>query len=158
MTLFTLVFLLSVVAALTTVYAVSFSLADKAKTIKAQRITNAARTLTLEEIELLKKYAELFGIGNDAHDLSIEQLLEMGKQMEATLGYTAEELEVFVQAAYYQYITIAPSMDSRGKHHCLNNLMSSHSIIGSLSSFVSTKKIFGGDKDGEPTISTHTAA
>lgn len=106
--------------------------------------------LTVEELEVLKKYAMMFGIYNDADDINTEQLLELGRKLESHLGTeTVEEIVYVIKYSHRRTI----SLKSEGLQHRMSNMIKENKLIAipSFVRLVSTETI-GGDRDGEPNI------
>ena len=116
------------------------------------------QTLTEEEILEVKKYAELFGLDNDTHDIDIVKLLEMGRKMTAYVGNERiEELHAAIEQAKIEtYFHV--NEKASGKVHRVLELIHRSMLIAVPSYTNISIKLFGGDKDGEPSSSLYAAA
>ena len=54
--------------------------------VDAVRLERKLRVYSDEEVKKIKEYAELFGVDATAHNVCIDELLEMGKKVENELG------------------------------------------------------------------------
>lgn len=127
------------------------------KIFQIESVSEAVRILTVQELELVKKYSALFGIDNEAHNVDVEQILEMGRKYEDYLGTETMD-SLFEQHQSHHCNTmqenIALYMNVRRCH--VNRVMREHSMSVAIGfTTVFTKTISGGTKDGEPTISLH---
>lgn len=115
-----------------------------------------AKFLNNTELEEARKYATLFGLHND-HDVDVKELLAMGRKYAAFIGNDRmDEMVELIQSTQVCYVR---RVKTKGAYHRLNHMIQAHALIAGPSFIVLTTKIFGGDRDGEPsTVSFHRAA
>jgi hypothetical protein len=120
---------------------------------------SVTKILTLEEINAVKRYAAIFGVGNDSHEIDNIQLLELGQKVKGLIGdEKVEELVELVQSGepLRNYVVLSTN-DMRSEHHRMNKMLNACELI-TVPSFVVINEIRGGDRGGEEAISTHRAA
>lgn len=131
---------------------------------------SVAKFLHSADLEEARKYAAMFGLGND-HDVNVAELLAMGRKYAAYIGNERfEEIHnAIVQEHEAYYVSLFTDHDSskvkptrsRINRHLINKMMKGRELVVAVTSpsFITINKSFGGDRDGEPTtISTHRAA
>ena len=117
------------------------------------------RILSKQEHELVKKYAAMFGLDNEAHDLDVNELIEIGRKYEEYLGS-----DVIISIAeqhvnhhrYTMHSNIARHMNAR-RHH-VNQVINERNILTHITCLAHTvfiQIITGGNKDGEPSTSNN---
>jgi hypothetical protein len=125
-----------------------------------QHINLAPKTLhNLEDFEEARRYAAIFGLTNDAHDLNIQELLEMGRKYEAFLGSEAIDNIVEQHEAFYapcNTVNIKERINAR--RHYVNRVVKESNIVAHINGLAHTifiQIITGGNKDGEPSINAN---
>lgn len=112
--------------------------------------------LSVEEMEEAKKYAAMFGLDNDAVNVDVLQLLEIGRKYKEHLGEETIEHIVEQHVQHHNSIRKTIATHANARRHHVNQVVREHSmIIVFRFTTVFTKTISGGNKDGEPTISLH---
>jgi hypothetical protein len=118
------------------------------KNEKAEQVVG--HIFSTHDLEEAKKYAELFGLDNTV-EVNIEELLEMGRKMEAYLGSdkTDELYATVIRAKMDRYCYQYP--ESRSIHHRINIMMRAHNLVSTTwaSVFIHSiiKSVGGGRND-----------
>jgi hypothetical protein len=161
MTTFIIVF---AILALLTVVSIGFTAIRHLLTVDAYNHSvyskqSVTKILTLEEINAVKRYAAIFGVGNDSHEIDNIQLLELGRKVKGLIGdEKVEELAELAQSGepLRTYVVLSTN-DIKSEHHRMNKMLNACELI-TVPSFVVINEIRGGDRGGEEAISTRLAA
>jgi hypothetical protein len=157
-----MIFTLSIVALLVTWGLVIHTMTKQL--IVPAAVDNIVRRIrTDEENELVKKYAAMFGLDNEAHEINVAELIEMGRKYEEYLGSDV------IDSIAEQHVNFYASMCSRKpaatgrvinkpRRHRINKMIKRREILAHITCLAHTvfiQIITGGNKDGEPSTSTN---
>lgn len=137
-----LIALLSIV----TLFAAKASKNKKQHIVKFDPVTTERLLLSLEEIDRLKDYADIFGVDSSTHNLCAEKLLEMGRKAEQYLG--ADKVQEIVHTVRKSR-TVPNQSTQEGDNHRINTLIRISSMMIKTIKAVRTYIMRGVEEDEE---------